>query len=292
MIGSANLAIFGVLDAVRCYFNGFLEGESANIIILFDVEGSFVTERGNIDELSLREVECHVSFDEIASVFGYKFVCVEVMVEKNSFKFEIPSFQGLKREDSMVDGPEAGVGDQPYREFAGYGVVYGEEVVGDRNHHASGAFDKNNVVAFFEFVACIVNDRKVDFAIVYAGGQLSRCGEAEDDRSGKTKPVFRKLSGAGKGAVGIDILGMASVSGLDEFLSYDVFAFFCEQACEPCRAVFFTGIGVDACDEETFAHDVKWKDILKRGWRLVSEMSDAQFFSPGSLRRAMMKMGR
>lgn len=240
----------------------------------------------------MRKVPCDVSFYEITCVFGNKFVGVEVMVEQNSFKPEFSRFKSFKRENGMVDGAETGVGDQPYGQFSGCGIVYGEEFVGYGYHHAAGAFDENNVVAFFELVASVVDDRKVNLAIVYAGGQLGRCGEAEYHRGSEAEPVFRQHSGAGEGAVGVDVLGMASVSGLDEFLSYDVFAFFCEQACEPCRAVCFTGIGVDACYEETFAHDVKWKDILKRGWRLVSEMSDAQFFSPGSLRRAMMKMGR
>ncbi len=97
----------------------------------------------------------------------------------------------------------------------------------------------------------MVYKAEVDFASVDPCGQLSRSRVGEYDWSCCPVQIFRQSAGAAKASVSLYIFGAAGAACLYEFLGGYAQALSRHKACEPCCGVGLSGVGVNACYEES-----------------------------------------
>ena len=213
-----------------------------------------VAEDGDVEDGSAGKVAVNIAADEAAGVGGDDFVAVEVGVIEHAVDCDAAALEGLEGQDGMVDRAKHTIGDDSDRQIARGNIVDGEEIVGDRHHQSAGAFDKDDIIARRECGGAAVNGREVNLAAVYARGELCRSRIAENDGRRGHVEVFGKRRDAEKAAVGVDVLGVADIAGLNEFLGCDSQAAVEILTGEPGSAVGLAGVGVDAGDKYRLFH--------------------------------------
>lgn len=219
-------------------------------------------------EAALREVAPEVAAQVLLRVLldgGVGQSGIEVV--EHGVEPDTAAGHGFQAEEGVVHAAQLARGDEDER-IASFGdVVDGEVLVLQGDHQAAGTFDQHRVVAAGQFLRSLPDAFEVYFAAVDACGQVGRGGVGEDFGHGEAFAVFGQVAGAHEAAVQVDILAVAHVACLDEFLGDDASAFFDELRRIPGGTVGLSGIGVDAADEVDVVHNVGvfWEEITYIG---------------------------
>ena len=199
-----------------------------------------------------------------------------VEVVEHGMEGNVSLLDGLKAQEGVADAAQLARSDEDEGTAARGDVVDGQQFFCQGNHQSAGTLHQDDFIPPGELVRGAANLLQVDGALVDAGGQVGRTGVGVDFGCGQAFLVFGQGFDAHQAAVQVDVLGVAHIAGLYEFLGDEVQAGPFQLLGEPACTVAFSGVSVDAADVIdvavhviSFLRGYIWDDRLKTLVRLL-----------------------
>ena len=179
-----------------------------------------------------------------------------VEVVEHGVQGDVSLSDGFEAQEGVADAAQLARSDEDEGTSARGDVVDGKQLFRQGNHQSAGALHQDDFIATGQFVGGAANFLQVNGSSVYASGQMWRTGIGIDFRGRQSFLVFGQGFDAHQAPVQVDVLGVANVTGLYQFLGDDSQARPLQLLGKPAGAVALSGIRVDAADVVNFVHSI------------------------------------